>query len=325
MLVSRPPCPALAPFVKSLWFFERAAPAHGITRELMVPTGLMQLVFRFSTPLRVFADETDRDGRTFGPVLVGGVRASAYLRDLSQPEQSVGAQLRPGMGAALLGAPADELALRHTRLDDLWERQAEWAHERLAEAADPAHKLNVLEAILIERLARAAPIPPPGLLAALRLIEAGARIADAAALSGFSHRHFAARFENAVGLPPKLYARVRRLTRALAGLKRAQPPSWSALALAHGFSDQAHFTRELRALGGVTPGDYLRARPEYANHVALADQVNFLQDAVHRRGVSPMRRADEQQSTAQSSRAATRRGSLLPDGSHQRRVQGRRG
>lgn len=264
--------------MKSLWFFQRAAPTDGVARERLVPTGLMQLVFRFSAPLRVFADETDREGHTFGPVLVGGVRASGYLRDLSQPEQSVGAQLWPGMGVTLLGAPADKLAERHTRLDDLWARESEWAHERLAEAGDPAHKLNVLEAILIERLARRAPTPPPGLLAALQQIEAGGRVADAVALSGFSHRHFAARFERAVGLPPKLYARVRRLTRALSALKRAEPPSWSALALAHGFSDQAHFTRELRALGGVTPSDYLRSRPLYANHVPLAGEVNFLQE-----------------------------------------------
>lgn len=291
MLLSRPPCAALAPFVKSLWFFERAAPTHGVTREQLVPTGLMQLVFRFSAPLRVFADHADYEGRTFGPALVGGVRSSAYLRDLSQPERSLGAQLRSGLGASLLGAPADTLAQRHTRLADLWGHDAERTHERLAEAVDPAQKLNVLESILIERLARRAPTPPPGLLAALASIEAGGRVADAVALSGFSHRHFVARFERAVGLPPKLYARVRRLTRALSALTRAESDSLSALALAHGFSDQAHFTRELRALGGMTPGDYQRSRPEYENHVPLSGEVRILQDTARTRGVSHTRRA----------------------------------
>jgi AraC-like DNA-binding protein len=90
-------------------------------------------------------------------------------------------------------------------------------------------------------------------------------VAAAGRASGRSHRSFVELFRRAVGLTPKRYCRVRRFQRALA-LPRG---SLGALALAAGYSDQAHFTREFRALAGLTPGEYRRRAPERAHHVPV--------------------------------------------------------
>jgi AraC-like DNA-binding protein len=277
MLFRRAPCAALRPYVESLWVSRESAGAHGAKRQWLLPGGSMQLVFRFSAPLRVLADETDRVGRTFGSSLVGGVRAQPYLREVVQPEHAVGARLRAGAGALLLGVPADVLASRHTSLDDLWGVEVELARERLAEAHTPARQLDVLEAILLARVARSA-APSPLIQAALAQVARGAAIARVVDASGVSHRHFVAEFTHAVGLTPKLYARVQRFARVLEAIQRAQAPSWVALALASGYSDQAHLSRDFRAFSGLTPSEYGRQRLEYANHVPVPLQVNFLQD-----------------------------------------------
>jgi transcriptional regulator GlxA family with amidase domain len=61
------------------------------------------------------------------------------------------------------------------------------------------------------------------------------------------------RFRDHVGLPPKAAARVIRLDRAVAALLSGTPRI-AEVAAACGYADQAHLGRELRELGGVTPG-----------------------------------------------------------------------
>ena len=49
-------------------------------------------------------------------------------------------------------------------------------------------------------------------------------------------------------------ARVLRFDRAMEYWKARPTTSWAEVALAGGYSDQAHFSREVRALSGQSPG-----------------------------------------------------------------------
>lgn len=237
-------------------------------RELVLPSASMRIVFRLAQPLRVFANLGDVQGRTVGHDIVGGIRTQAHIRDVSLPSLSIGAELRPGTGALLLGVSADELASRHLPLADLWGAEVERIREKLLEASQPALQLDVLESAL---LLRAANIPrvPPGIAHAVARITQQDDIADVVADSGCSHRHFIALFRRSVGLTPKLYARIVRFQAALqhAGAGRAQP--WAGLALEAGYSDQAHLVREFRAFSGLSPLEYERLRGPFKNHVPL--------------------------------------------------------
>ena len=99
MVLKRAPRPVLRPFVDTIWAIdEKDAAGPGISgREHVLPTGLMHLVVRVSAdPLRLFKDSADASGETIGNALIGGARASFYIREASTPVCSVGAQLRPG-------------------------------------------------------------------------------------------------------------------------------------------------------------------------------------------------------------------------------------
>jgi AraC family transcriptional regulator len=63
------------------------------------------------------------------------------------------------------------------------------------------------------------------------------------------------------------------LQRALAVLRRAEEPNLATVALACGYADQAHFTREFVRITGMTPKTYLSAAPLHTNHVPLARDV----------------------------------------------------
>ncbi len=259
----------MRPFVKTLWAGEETTRRADVAaRERVLPTGGSCLVFRLGHPLHLFADVDDPIGHRVDYEVVGGARAAFYVRDISQPIHSVGAELFPGAAAALLGVPADKLAERHTPLFDLWGRGAAMARERLLEARNPEHRLDVLESLLAECLPTVHGLHPAVALA-LERFETEDRIRGVVAESGYSHRRFIELFRRAVGLAPKLYCRVRRFQRALGVAAAKGNASWADLALAAGYSDQSHFNREFLEFSGIPPGRYREIAPLWSNHVPI--------------------------------------------------------
>jgi transcriptional regulator GlxA family with amidase domain len=70
--------------------------------------------------------------------------------------------------------------------------------------------------------------------------------------SGMSTRSFQTRFLGCVGLTPKEFTRLMRLQATLRALDETDT-GISELALDQGFADQAHATRDLRRVTGLTP------------------------------------------------------------------------
>lgn len=261
-MIRRAPRRELSPFIARLWASDDAARGD---RELVLPTGAMHVVIRLDEPLRVFEGPRTELPRTIGHAIVGGARATAYVRDVSRPVCSVGAQLRPGAAELLLGVPALDLAGCHTRLDELWGRFADELRERLAAVGDSRRRLDAFEAALLARLPRVRAIHPAVAHALARFAasdDVGAVVDDV----GYSHRRFIALFRDAVGLAPKRYCRVQRLQRAIAGIPTS---SLAEVAVDAGYSDQSHLNREFRELAGLSPGEYRTRVPAASHHVPL--------------------------------------------------------
>jgi AraC-like DNA-binding protein len=270
VVLARPPEPALRPFVRQIWAADApaAVPPPG-GRERVLPGGTTHVAIRLTGgPLRLFRGADDSVGTDVGWAVVGGARAAFYVRDVSRPACSVGAELEPGAAAALLGAAADELAGRHTPLDDLWGRGAAEARERLLEAPDLAARLDGFEALLAARLPKVKGVHP-AVAHALGRFHQGADVARVAAEAGYSERRMFELFRAAVGLAPKAYCRVRRFNAALAHLLASPGGGCAAAAAAAGYSDQAHMAREFRELAGVSPSTYRALAPPSARHVPL--------------------------------------------------------
>jgi AraC-like DNA-binding protein len=261
--------------VRTLWASDDRPVAAG--RERVLPTGDMHLVFRLGDePLRLFDDIADRAGRTVGCAVVGGARASCYVREVASPTWSVGAQLCAGASQLFFGIPADRLADRHTSLDDLWPRSAARIREQLQEARRPERQLALLEALLETRLPTARGLHP-AVAQDLARFRTAPDVGAAIAATGYSHRGFTALFRRDVGLTPKRYCRVLRFQRVLDRVAADPTASWVRLALDAGYSDQPHFNREFREFAGITPGAYRRLSPRFAHHVAIPE-VDFVQD-----------------------------------------------
>jgi AraC-like DNA-binding protein len=270
MVLRRVPRPALRHIVEALWAVDETSETRpaAVRREHVLPTGQMHLVYRLSDdPLRLFASVSDTSGHTVSEGVVGGARDAFYIREVSQPLRSVGAQLRPGAAEALFGVPADELAGRHTPLDELWGRPAASTRDQLAEIGSLEQRLDTFEAMLTARVQRARGLHP-AVAQALEEFMNVTSIRDLAHRSGYSHRTFIALFRRSVGLTPKLYGRVQRFQRVLRALSQ-RSASWADVAATAGYSDQSHFNREFREFVGATPTEYRLLSPRFSHHLTV--------------------------------------------------------
>ena len=86
---------------------------------------------------------------------------------------------------------------------------------------------------------------------------------------------FIRRFEQAVGLTPKRFARVLRLGALLPQLVRCGPRDWAQIAAGAGYFDQSHLIRDFRQLAGMAPGAYAPVQADHPTHVALALRKNI--------------------------------------------------
>jgi AraC-like DNA-binding protein len=251
----RPAGPALSRWVDSLWHHARTGASGDCVAEL--PSGVMHVAIRLvPEPIRL-VDPGSGVERGFGHAVLAGARDHAYLRLQPAHGVTVGAQLRPGAARALFGIDAGELAGRHLPLAAVLGAEAGRWRDRLLAATGPAARMALLEQALLARQPSGLE-PDPMVAAALARFAAGADVASVVAAAGCSHRHFIARFVRAVGLPPQRWRRVRRFQRLLAAARAAPAAAWSDLALAAGYSDQAHAVREFRRLAGTTPGAWRR-------------------------------------------------------------------
>jgi AraC-like DNA-binding protein len=263
---------ALRPYVALLWSSQSEGRPLGAERELMLPNGGMHVAVRLSdAPLRLYDGADGAQRRAIGHGVVGGARASAYVRDVSEAACSVGAVLRPGAARALFGVPADELAHGHTVLSDLWGDAAVVLRQRVAEETSPERRLARFEALLASQLRAAGRIRGvhPAIAHALGRFGSRARVDEVVAEVGYSHRRFVDLFRADVGLTPKLWCRVARFQEAVSRLARGLDVKVAEIAADAGYADQAHLGRELKEIAGLSPGAYRALATNGTNHVPL--------------------------------------------------------
>ncbi len=195
-----------------------------------------------SAPLRL---DSFVAGITDGPVLVGHGGSARCLQ----------VDLTPLGARRLIGMPMSELANRTVPIDDVLGRFGAELVARVGAAPNWPERFALVDAAIRARLADTAPVDAGIVWSLRRITDSGgaATISDLAAELGWSHRRLIARYRDAVGLPPKLVARIVRFERLAALVADDSVTDWAGAALACGYFDQAHLAREVRVLADITP------------------------------------------------------------------------
>jgi hypothetical protein len=251
-LVAPPLCPAVRQVVRHYSWFDAGPEGAGQVRATPVrPQPFLQFVLAGRHRLRAL--ESGRLIESRPATVIGLATYRRYNLEIEGPLKLFAAHFQPGALAALTG-------LDVSRITD----SCMPAHALFGPAVEALREVLECQTTLGARIAAAdawfATLPrrpPDGVdLAARRLRDApGGSLRP---VSGLSTRQFQRRFARQMGTSPSVYARLVRLTSVI-DMHDAEPgTSWTELAHAAGYADQAHLTREFQAFVREAPTRFRR-------------------------------------------------------------------
>lgn len=224
------------------------AAGDGYLRRRMLPLDFTTVIIDFARPVGV----------------ITGPRRTPLVYDQDDWRYGVAIGLTPAGVAAFLGTPVPELVGATLAADTLLGRRAAELADRLGALPDWAARFAVLDDLLAGWL-RPRRTDPLVTRAWWRLHESPGKltIGGLAGELGVSRRRLEVGFHRHVGLPPKTVARIARFQHAVHLLTRHTPGP--TVAAECGYADQPHFTRDVRAMAGITPTE-LCAFLQYIGH-----------------------------------------------------------
>lgn len=262
-LVRPPRHPALAPFVESVGYFT-GEPPH--PRERILPSGSTDLMISLSDATIQTYDEAGQHRVT--SAIVGGPHAGFTIIDTSPQRAIVNVHFRIGGAVPFLPMPVHAIRDVQLPLSEVWGRSGAVVREQLLEQPTPEATLSRLERVLLEHVYQ--PLQSDdGVERAVAALEDGWRVCDVVTEFGTTAKPFIRRFTERVGLPPKRFARIRRLQGMLAAIRMDESIDWAYLAAEHRYSDQAHLIQDFRGLTGLRPTQYRPRSADEWNHVPL--------------------------------------------------------
>ncbi|MBO0746022.1 MAG: helix-turn-helix transcriptional regulator [Candidatus Dormibacteraeota bacterium] len=238
-----PPGPGADRFVRHYWSVEWDQGDAEPFRQAVLPHPAVNVVF------------TPAYANVYG--LVRGVSVQA----LEGRGWALGVLFRPAGFTPFWPRRIAELTGCVVPVATVFGEAGEAAWEEITAAQDGAARAAVADRLL----RRLAPADAPRAELARDLVEEIARDPDldrvdqVAAQHALSVRALQRLFREQVGAGPKWIIRRYRLLEAAERAGKGEPVSWADLALALGYADQAHLTREFTEMVGFTPGEYARA------------------------------------------------------------------
>jgi AraC-like DNA-binding protein len=250
-MVRRKPSASLAGIVTDICGYRETCPGHFRIVEYASLT--VPLVISFAEAFAIGLGHTPGDNDRYAS-FAAGLHAGPVMIESFGAACCVQVNFTPLGARRFFGLPMSELRDRMVGLDDALGFDGIALRERLGEASDWHKRFDIAENYIAGRLAEAHELSPEIAWAYRTVVGSGGRtrIAALAGEIGWSRKHLATKFTDAIGIGPKTLSRIVRFNRALS-LSRRQDDDWAGIAADCGYADQAHLVREFRQLAGETP------------------------------------------------------------------------
>jgi len=217
------------------------------------PTPQNSLFFYISDQIQVRFD--DEKGFVLQPrnVIVGPQLTPVKI-DINQRHKAVRVGFHPGGLHRMLGLSLHEMADGNYNAADVFGIAMKRVQEQLEEADGFDAIKDVVELFLLKQLLRTKPFLPFD-HAMLHLVKYHGNLSmeKTASLSCLSLRQFERVCKQRIGMPPKLFARIIRFSKAYRIHENFPHKNWTSIAHECGYFDQMHFIRDFKEFAGVSP------------------------------------------------------------------------
>jgi AraC-like DNA-binding protein len=258
------PAPALSPFVTQYAGFRASGLPSGV--HFGLPSSCVDLIISLGHPIEVVEMPNSVQRPSALTALVSGLQDVPSIVRQDGTAFGLHVFIKPLGVRAILGVASAEIASLVLNLSDIWGKRAEDLVEMLLGADTWHQRFAILDRAFASKLNPTS--PQPEISWSWRRFaksHGSVPVQQLADEIGYSRRHFSERFRDAIGVAPKLAARVFRFERACR-LIADHRLSLAQVAISCGYYDQAHLTHEWYAFAGCSPKAW------------MARELPFLQD-----------------------------------------------
>jgi AraC-like DNA-binding protein len=271
------PAPQLRPFITRYAGFRHRGLPPGV--HIGHPSSEVDLIISLGPRFDVLQMPNSTQRPASFAALVSGMQDAPALVRQGSEVFGIHVFIKPLGVRAILGVGSTAITSLVVELADIWGRAADDLIDRLAAAESWPQRFRILDRAFLSTF-NPASVAPEISWAWNRLVRAHGSVpvhvlADEI---GYSRRHFGERFRTAVGVAPKVAARIVRFERACRLIARPRA-NLVNVALACGYYDQAHLTREWHALTGCSPKEWIARELPFLQDYELGGRDNDAHEA----------------------------------------------
>jgi AraC-like DNA-binding protein len=246
---------AIASLVDAFWCFSTsnaAVQSYAPIPYRVLPDGCMDLIFQC---------ERSQKGEINNPQLtIYGTTDRFALFHIQPATEVVGIRFHPGRAGQFFNLNAIEVFQQEVKAQDCSALFGK-IFDQLCTCSSTAQALETLQTSLLAlQRVHSEDVMPLSTCEALRLIASSKgqmSVSQIAATIGVSERTVRRGVTTAVGLSPKVLARILRFQNTMTHLRSPKPSDLCSIALECGYADQAHMIREFQQLAGLAPTAFM--------------------------------------------------------------------
>jgi AraC-like DNA-binding protein len=271
------PSDVLSPFVECYFVWETGDEKVQNFIVESAPSGFCSVVFNTGDPY--FLQNKKYHRLEVPGQFIAGQAIYSYKLFLDGNISIAGIVFKPAALATLFDLPVYEYTEERIELTKVFMKNfVDSIVNEIQKASDPRDKAKLLEDFLISEYDRRKPKTDFIDEAANLIVEKNGmlHINDLIENIYMSRRNFERRFFRKVGLSPKYYARIRRMSYLMNQIAGKRKVDWAQLLFECEFYDQSHFIKDFAEFTGRTPQQYLVENAELANVIDKPRQENLL-------------------------------------------------
>jgi AraC-like DNA-binding protein len=186
--------------------------------------------------------------------VIVGPQLTRVTLDINRSHKAVRVGFHPGGLYRLLGISMCGMIDESYDATDVFGAEMKEINDRLQEDMDFDQIHQIIEGFLLKKVSRLkTALPFDKAMLALLHYNGNIPMDKIASLSCLSLRQFERISKERIGIPPKLFARLTRFSKAYRMHEQFSGLNWTAIAHECGYFDQMHFIRDFKEFAGVTP------------------------------------------------------------------------
>ena len=261
------PLEILKPFVECYFFWQSTEAVQNLIVE-SPPSGYCSIVFNCGDDY--FLQNKKYEKLAVPKQFIAGQSVYSYKLFLNGNISIAGIVFKPAGLASLFDLPTFEYTEERVPLTKVFRPSFITPFiEKIENAAEANEKIKLLEELVLIHYNKNKPKPDYIDLAANLIIEKNGMINVTGMMKDafMSRRNFERKFLKKVGLSPKYYARILRISYIFLQIAGKKKADWGSLFSTCEFYDQSHLIKDFIEFTGRTPQQYLEANSELANIV----------------------------------------------------------